>query len=151
MASYLSLFLDLEANGEIFMPQYVTTESLTHIRIVSDSPLTEIYNIKFVDSLGIEHSLPPQYPNSNEYEFEITFTDYPYGVTNLFVSIADSVGNRADLAPRTFEVYKASVLFVTVSDSQEYGVNLYDGKDYDVKQSDSKSFTVLLSNEGSGR
>lgn len=150
MASYLSLFLDLEANGEIFMPQYVTTESLTHIRIVSESPLTEVYNIRFVDSLGIEHLLPPQYPNTNEYEFEITFTDYPYGVTNLFVSIVDSVGNRADLAPKTFEVYKASVLFVSVADSQEYRVNLSDSKDYEVKQSDSSPFTILLSNEGSG-
>jgi hypothetical protein len=138
MASYLNFYLDLEATGEIITPNYTTTEATTHIRFVSDYEIAEIYNIKVVDTLGIEHNFTSLYPNSSEYTLETVFTDFPLGMTTVYASIRDKVGNTADLTPKTFEILKVSILLVAVSDSQENKPTL----------SDSRSYTVSLSDEG---
>jgi len=138
MPSYLNFYLDLEATAEVIAPQYTTNEALTHIRIVSDSILDEIYNIKIVDSLGAEHLFPNNYIDTDNYDLEVVLSDYPLGTTTFYASIKDQVGNTKDLAPTTFEIYKATLLFVEVSDS----------RDYKVLQSDSADFKITLSDEG---
>jgi hypothetical protein len=138
MASYLNFYLDLEATAEVIVPQYTTNEALTHIRIISDSILDEIYNIKIVDSLGIEHVFPTNHTDTDNYDLEVVLNDYPLGITTFYASIKDQVGNTKDLVPTIFEIYKATLLFVEVSDSQ----------DYKVLQSDSAEYKVTLSDEG---
>jgi hypothetical protein len=138
MPSFLNFYLNLEANAEVITPQYTTTDGLTHIRIVSDDPMVEISDIKLVDSLGGEHFFPSQNPDSTEYDMEIILTDYPLGITTFHATIRDTEGNTKVLTPKSFEIYKATVLFVTVSDSKDYAVPL----------SNVAPFRVLLSDKG---
>jgi hypothetical protein len=140
MPSFLNFYLDLEANAEVIVPQYTTNDGLTHIRVVSDDLIDEIYDMKLVDALGIEHPFTNEYPNSTEFDMELILGDYPLGITAFHATIIDKVGNVKVLTPKTFEIYKATVLFVTVSDSKEYGVPLTNNAPY----------RVLLSNKGRG-
>lgn len=138
MPSFLNFILDLEANAEVITPQYTTNDGLTHIRILADDPMTEIYDIKIVDSLGVEHFFQNQTPNSHAFDMQIVLGDYPLGTTTFHATIRDDVGNTKVLEPKSFQVYKATVLFVTVSDSKEFKLSL----------SDQAPFRVLLSDIG---
>lgn len=138
MASYLTFYLDLEANGEIIVPLYTTTDSTTYIRVVSEVELAEIYDIKIVNALGIEYNYPSLYPDTKDYTFEFVFTDFPLGETTFYASIRDKIGNSVVLTPKTFEILKVSVLLVAISDTNEHRPLL----------SDSPTCKVLLSDEG---
>lgn len=148
MPSFLKFYLDLEANGEIIVPQYTTISATTHIRIVSDIDIAEIYDVKIVDSLGIEHSYLPIYPDSAEFDLETILRDFPLGATTVHVSILDVLGNRAVLTPKTFEVYKSNLLFIKLSDSAEFEISLSDSSICKLELLDSDPFRISLWDKG---
>lgn len=136
MASFLNFYLDLEANGEIIVPNYTTTEATTYIKFTSDSDMAEIYDIKVIDALGIEHGFQNLYPNSTEYVLQTTFNDFPLGKAIVSASMRDSVGNAAEFSAKMIEILKVSILLVAVSDSQENKAILSDSRNYNVSLSD---------------
>jgi hypothetical protein len=148
MPSFLKFYLDLEANGQIIVPQYTTNGAYTHIKITSDVDILEIYDLKIVDSQGVEHLYSSIYPNAMEYELEMILSDFPLGITTVYASILDAVYNRAILQPKTFEIFKSTLLFIKLSDSTDYKISLSDSFIQQVKLSDSKPYKILLSDKG---
>lgn len=147
MPSFLKFYLDLEANGEIIVPQYTTLSTTTHIRIISDIEIAHIYSLKLVDSLGLEHTFLPVYPNSAEYDLETILRDFPLGKVTVHASILDVVGNQAVLTPKTFEIFKSNTLFINLSDSVEFGITSSDLSICKLELLDSESLRISLSDE----
>jgi hypothetical protein len=148
MPSFLKFYLDLEANGEIIVPQYTTNEAITHIRIVSDIEIAEIFDIKIVGAEGIEYFYLPIYPASAEYDLEMILTDFPLGVTTVYASILDVLGNTLVLTPKSFEIFKSALLFIKLSDSAENKISLSDSFVYQSILSDFELYKISLSDKG---
>lgn len=138
MPSFLNLYLDLEANGEVITPQYTTNDAITHFRIISDDAMSQIYDMKIVDALGNEHIFANNYINSTTFDWQIELGDYPLGQTTFQASIRDWVGNTKELTPKSFLIYKATVLHANVSDSKDYDISLMDNAPYKFLLTDEK-------------
>lgn len=103
MTSYIKVRLDTTPPlFSVYAPKYTTPDFDNPITIESNEPIGKA-DIWVIDAKGkrIDYTLAMK---GNTLEGSIQFTDYPTGITNLFVQLEDKVGNKSEPIQSIIEI-----------------------------------------------
>lgn len=104
--SYVIIELDTTPPKiNIYAPKYVTKDMKVEIIVESDKKIIpkEIY---IVDSRGIKREYTFSIEDYNKLIGILSFHDYPFGLSTIYVRVEDEVGNVSNIKSFTLEVKK---------------------------------------------
>lgn len=103
MTSYIKVRLDTTSPlFSVYAPKYTTPDFDNPITVESNEPIGKA-DIWVIDAKGerTDYTLAMK---GNNLEGTIQFTDYPTGITNLFVQLEDKVGNKSEPIQSIIEI-----------------------------------------------
>jgi hypothetical protein len=140
LSSYFFLELDTTPPVlEIYAPAYVTRDLDAEVIIQSNEILgtNEVYTI---DNTGTKRSYTFSYDEeTNQLKGIITFSDYPFGVSTIYVQAKDDVDNQSSVVSKEITV-KESLTRLRLNMKQEIK--------YPQKHNQHAKFKMVVSQEG---
>lgn len=111
MSSFVYITLDTRPPEiEIFAPSYTTTDMVTIIRIETNEKVSDFQEIYVVDSNGVRHDYTFNKVEDNLIIGEVSFFNFPFGITTVYVSLMDKVGNKSSLVNKSIVIRENSTL-----------------------------------------
>ena len=119
MSSFLYIELDTTPPEiEIIAPSYTTTDLLNTIKIEADENISDYQEIYVIDSNGDRHDYTFKKEKANLLIGQISFFNFPFGLSTIYVRLKDNVDNTSELISKSIIIRETlTLLTLDIKDS----------------------------------